>query len=42
MEFGDAKTILTEEKLSRLYQVRLRLVKVEGLDREACVASMSG
>ena len=42
MEFGDAKTILTEEKLSMLYQVRLRLVKVEGLDREACVASMSG
>lgn len=42
MEFGDAGVILTEEKLSRLYQVRLRLVQVEGLDREACVASMSG
>ena len=42
MEFGDAETILTEQRLSQLYQVKLRLVQVEGLDRNACVASMSG
>lgn len=41
LEFGEAEKILTEERLSELYQVNLRLFHVDEFNRDTCVAALS-
>ena len=41
LEFGEAGKILTEERLSELYQVNLRLFHVDEFNRDTCVAALS-
>lgn len=39
LEFGRSEEILTEDRLSELYDVKLRLLHVDELGRDACVAA---
>ena len=41
LEFGEAGKILTEERLSELYQVNLSLFHVDEFNRDTCVAALS-
>ena len=41
LEFGEAGEILTEGRLSELYQVNLRLFHVDEFNRDTCVAALS-
>lgn len=39
LDFGRADEILTEQRLSKLYNIKLRLLHVDELDRDTCVAA---
>lgn len=41
LEFGEVREILTEQMLSELYDVKLRLLHVDELERDICVATVS-